>query len=710
MKKLSLVRLLPVIVLGLSSIATQIFLLREFLSLFQGNELVVGLILSTWMMLTGLGAFLGRFASRWALNIYLSSLLLILLAVLPLSTTICLRVLRNEVFQIGLMIGLMEIFVSSFIILLPICMISGFAFSHFVQRLSSQTESNETSRVYAWEALGGVIGGALFNIFLISYANTIQCFALLGMINLSAALMLVLQSPRKIMGLGIILFLFIGCGFALFSDLDRTTRAKLFPDQTLLVTQDSPYGNLTVTQQEEQLNFYENGVLLASSNDAVRAEESVHFALVQRERIESVLMISGAVTGSPKEVLKYSSASLDYLEANPWLISLTEQYTEFLSDSRILCIAEDARLFIRKTTKRYDAILLNLPEPATAQMNRYYTKEFFLDLQRCMNSDAVLSLGLLPETDYQSKQASVINSTMVQTLKSVFKNVVIVPGTRNYFLASDGGLSLNIAGLATKRGIQTTYVNENYLDDYLLQRRSLQILDRLSTSASLNLDFQPISYYQQVIHWLRYFSHTYWLMVLVALAFTSLLLFLNFTKISFGLLTGGFTATSLEVLYLILFQILFGSMYQIIGMLVTVFMAGLAAGTLLCPKIVPHVTMKQYGAMQLLLGAFSILSLIFLFYLGPEIASGTLIFAIIALFLFLIAFLVGMEFFTASKLQFGSVPLVSSKLYTTDLVGSALGAGLVALLILPLFGVLKTGIIIGAMSFVSGCVALLKKR
>ena len=47
--------------LGSTSIIAQVILLREFLSVFSGNELVIGLVLANWMILTGLGAYLGQY-------------------------------------------------------------------------------------------------------------------------------------------------------------------------------------------------------------------------------------------------------------------------------------------------------------------------------------------------------------------------------------------------------------------------------------------------------------------------------------------------------------------------------------------------------------------------------------------------------------------------------------------------------------------------
>ena len=50
--------------LGLSSVATQLSLLRELLGAFSGNELVLGICLGNWFALTAAGAWIGEAASR----------------------------------------------------------------------------------------------------------------------------------------------------------------------------------------------------------------------------------------------------------------------------------------------------------------------------------------------------------------------------------------------------------------------------------------------------------------------------------------------------------------------------------------------------------------------------------------------------------------------------------------------------------------------
>jgi len=45
--------------LGTSSVSVQLIMIREVMSTFGGNELVIGLVLGVWLLFTGLGSALG---------------------------------------------------------------------------------------------------------------------------------------------------------------------------------------------------------------------------------------------------------------------------------------------------------------------------------------------------------------------------------------------------------------------------------------------------------------------------------------------------------------------------------------------------------------------------------------------------------------------------------------------------------------------------
>src|SRR5450759_3436800 len=50
--------------LGMASVMTQLALMRELLCAFAGNEMVLGIALGLWLLLTGLGTSLGRTADK----------------------------------------------------------------------------------------------------------------------------------------------------------------------------------------------------------------------------------------------------------------------------------------------------------------------------------------------------------------------------------------------------------------------------------------------------------------------------------------------------------------------------------------------------------------------------------------------------------------------------------------------------------------------
>src|SRR5512138_5781 len=115
--------------LGLASISTQVFMIREFLSLFSGNELVLGLVLGNWLILTGLGAWLGKTITRVRGRRSFILFLLILLSVIPILALFKLDVWFVILFPYGSMTGIWGVVYTSLVIQLPFCVINGYLFT-----------------------------------------------------------------------------------------------------------------------------------------------------------------------------------------------------------------------------------------------------------------------------------------------------------------------------------------------------------------------------------------------------------------------------------------------------------------------------------------------------------------------------------------------------------------------------------------------------
>jgi spermidine synthase len=700
---------LAVCALGMTSIATQIILLREFVSAFQGNELVIGIVLAIWMLLTGAGAFLGRPSAFLAPRSGISGAALIAVGVLPLATVFALRYLRNIVFTTGSIVGIVQVLCASLVTLAPFCLAQGFLFTFFVRQASSLPRESRIASVYVWEALGSTAGGVIFNIALIALLDTFQAlFVLLGL-DLAAALVLARKDRAPAVSAAAWILLAAAVAGLLTGGADVLTRRFLFPGQEILYFRDTPYGSLTVTRQGEQLNFFENTMLMFSTNDVTANEESVHYGMVQRPHPGRVLLVGGGISGTTGEILKYSVPAIDDVEINPWITGIGRTFTRALDDTRVSVISGDARMYIRSTPNRYDAVLVNLPDPGTAQLNRFYTLEFFRELKRVLSDSGVVSISLLPSAEYQGNEARHLSSILYASLRGVFTRVLIVPGERNYFLASDGTLDIDITRLIDERAINTVYVNRFYLDDRLIARRSAALTSALDTTAGVNRDFQPICYYRQVAYWLSFFGFDP-LPWLLAGGTVLLVLLWRFSAIGAGVFAGGFAASSVEIVLLVSFQVLCGSLYQMTGIVITAFMGGLAAGAIFAKKItrppgIDSFIMVQFGISMLCFLIPLVLLLLQRVNGGPLPAH-----ILITSIAFAAAVLVGMEFALASRVRPGDAAAVASELYGLDLFGSALGALFVSAYAIPLFGLMHVSLLAGLVSAGGGLLCVSVRR
>jgi len=701
---------ISIIVLGFTSLITQIILLREFLTVFYGNELVVGIILANWMLLTGLGAYLGKFSDRIKNRTNLTVVSHILLGILPIITVFLIYYLKNIVFPIGKILNPGEIFLGSFVLLFPFCVLSGFLFTCFSSYFSELFKSNQINKVYALEALGSIVGGLLFNLLFVFVLNTFFSLSILIVLNLFVSAIHLFRIDRKIISysvaiLGILLTILI-----INVNHEKYILKYLYPNQEILHFDDTPYGNIVVTKTAEQYNFYENGVSIFSTDNIIANEENVHYAMVQHPNPENVLLISGGVSGTINEILKYRVSSLDYLELNPAMIEVGEMYTSnIINDSAVSIFNKDARLFIKKENeKKYDVVLINLPDPTSAQINRYFTLEFFEELKNKLKDFAVISISLSSTSNYISEESRQIHSSLFSTLQLIFKNIIIIPGNRNYFLASDRQLSYEIGEIVDSKHIETSYVNKYYLDDEKISDESKIIENAISNDVEINYDFEPIIYFLQLKYWLSLFNLNFFLIGFILLIAILIAIF-RMNYINTGLFITGFSASSIEIILIIAFQVIYGYVYQMIGVFITIFMFGLAVGAIYLIKKV-NTSFRNYSIFQYLIGIFSVLITIILFTLKSNYLGNFFIYTVFIVLIFLIGLLTGIQFSLATKLRTNTISTIAATAYGSDLLGSAIGAILVASFLIPWLGIIKVALILGILNILTGLFILLKAK
>jgi spermidine synthase len=739
--------LLAVLVLiGFTAVIAQIVLMRELMVVFNGNEMSLGLMLANWLLWTAIGSSaLGRLAVQTHQPRRLMAFLEVLVA-LAFPFAIFLVRASKAAFQSvpGEILGPGPMILTSLLVLSVFCLVSGRLFaagSQLYAREVGTSTPTGTSQVYLLEAVGSGLGGMLASLVLIRYFQAFEIAALLSLLNFLGAASLTVRSRlrrRAVLGTLLAIFVFlvfpIGCRW-----FEVTSLSRLWRGYHLIATRNSVYGNLAVVETEGTRSLFENGLVAFNVPDPLAAEEAVHFALLQHPSPKSLLLVGGGLNGSLTQALQYASLErVDYVELDPAILDLaqkffTPEWESLRRDPRVRIHSTDGRLFLKTTPLKFDVIVINLPDPQTAQLNRFYTLEFFQEAANKLTPAGVLSFQLKGAEDYISPELGEFLRCIHKTLREAFPEVMAIPGDTVHFFASPraGSLTVDPGELIARlraRHIRTSYLREYYLPYRMTPDRMLDLESQLRAQADTraNHDFAPIAYYFDVALWSTRFNRAYRgvfetmghlrfgpLLATLGLALFALAAFLRWSPMTedrlrasagFCVAAMGFTLIGLEILLLLAFQAIYGYVYQQLAIIIAGFMVGMALGSWCALRSAagPQVRAGGWEDIRRLVGlqVLAALSSLLLYLLLQTLAAAnkpTTLFLVSQIIFPLLAVLCGLLggyqfpiasriFFSRSKGNAGS----PGTLYALDLVGACLGALLLSSYLVPVFGFRQT--------------------
>ena len=754
-----------ILVMGFSGIIGQILLLRELLITFCGNELSIGIILANWLILEAIGSFfLGKSVERIKKKLQGFVALQIVFSI-GLPSAIYLTRILKEMMGVspGEGLGLLPVFISSFFILALVSVPHGalFTFSCKIYSLfSRQPAATSIGKVYIFETLGTIAGGIGFTYLLVSYfhslliafgvalLNLIICVFLLGPFRQKKQIVI-----NKILGIlsGALLIL---CAYLIFSskadEIHEFSVRRQWKGQEVVHYQNSIYGNIAVTRRENQYTFFSDGIptITTPVPDITFVEEFVHLPMLFHPRPEEILVISGGAGGVINEILKYGVKRVDYAELDPLLLELVEKFptplTESeLSNARVNIEYVDGRLLVKRSGRRYDLVFVGLSNPSDLQVNRLFTQEFFSLVKKRLQEEGILVIGLPGSLTYLSEELKNLNACILNTLKSVYPTVRIIPGDgTNLFLASSSkNISLidqeKLSQRMKARNLKVSLLTPAHIEYKLHPRwrdwffRSLQ-----GGTQKINRDFRPLGLFYSLSYWNARFSpylrRTYrWLekislppllAVIVVFTLVFLLIRSQITRlvrltIPFCIITTGFAGMIFDLALIFTFQVLCGYVFYWIGILVTAFMAGVAGGSFLMTGALGRIKKDLALFIKIELGIVLFAGILPVVFIGlrPYLdrPSGAYFLQIIFFFLsFSSGFLVGAEFPLASKIHLGISPRVgrtAGLLYGADLLGGWIGGIVGGVVLLPVLGLLGACLVV-VMLKVSSLILLATSR
>lgn len=737
----------------------QVILLRQLLTVAAGNELTIGLMLAIWLLSAALGAnWAGRRVARqdalpvlliwlrWLAGILAATALLWGVCLARASLGLLSLVPHGLGTQPGEMMGLGQLVAVAILTVLPTGLTTGalFAVALRLQARLHGDDGESVGKAYAADGVGHLLGGLGGGLLLLTTVPV------LAQVTLTAAALWVplawLDCRVTPLGRGsrIVLAVAVPLGlvimFLVARATDEVSLRVRWAGRDLLTQVDTIYGNLAVTKfGSDGVYFYRDGVPDSCSPPTPGIQYLVHFPLLQSPAPQDILLIGGGATGGLHETLKYSPTAVDYVELDPGLIRLARRFVvgadqQALNDPRVHVHNLDGRLFVKQAARagrQYDAVLLCLPEPGTAQLNRFYTRDFFEEVKRVLRpSTGVFGLQLPSSETYLGDELLRLNAVLYRTLQSVFPHLALLPG-EEMVIAASPQVALTEDSALLRGRLQARHVVATDFQAHVWDRLFPFTLDQVRSDLEgapwlpQNTDAQPVGYFYGQAYWVAQNSRTSWAVFealsrvkgrhLLALTAFGLLVLLGLGRMTpraraavpLTVLGSGAVAMALEVTLLMAFQVYYGFVYLEVGIITGAFMVGLALGGWRTARAMTDLETDEcyrlLAAVQVCIGvlALALPALLALTAGASNVAWAARLVphVVFPLLTAAIGLAVGTEFPLASRAA-GATELsrAGAVLYAMDLAGAALGALVAGTVVLPVLGLTGTCVVAGALS------------
>lgn len=714
--------------IGFISILSQVILLRELAVASFGVELVYILALGLWLLFTGTGALIGRRSSTVSLA-HPVSLILLFTLLLPVEIVFT-RSMRSFFGGVpGAFLPFHEQIIGISLALAPVCLILGASFT-WTARFSASRGFN-LAKAYAIESAGGVAGGICSTLFLAFKLSNLNAGILCGLAALVCVIQVSFRLDRKRVviasaaGLVYIILLYNG------NALDLMMTRWNHPD--LLVTRDTPYSRITVTSADEQMSVFENDALVFETG-GTDAEEFTHLSAIQHPGPERMLLLGGGFEGVLSGLLEHKPKVLDYIELNRRGFSLVQgimpgSARRAFEHDAVNIRFTDPRNWLMQDIGEYDLVMIGMPDPESGQTNRFYTEEFFRQVSACLAPGGVTAFKLRAAENKWTPQLTRRNASIYSTLTAVFADVVVLPGKTNIMVASNSRLSRDTMILKDRlveRNIQARLVSPRYVDYLYTNDRFAQIADLLdSLEAPVNLDSRPLCYQQTALMWLsrfyqplahavipdlhlkQFFSHPFsWVFFLVIIG---IMLTARLTCTGNLILLVGVAALVgmvVESTLLLYYQAKSGALFQNIGILVTAFMGGLAAGAWILQRCIGRLSnsLRSFRILGMgLITGFAFLIIVISSRI-TELSLGG--FTGVMIVLFMVGSFVAGIFAYASLSGNVKNKLRIRRLYASDMIGASIGAVAGSLILIPMIGLTSSLVIMACMLICAGVILI----
>ena len=623
---------MAVFVAGAVAAVLQTLVIRELFAVVSGNELSVGITLALWLAATAAGSALGGRYAFLSTNALLVAQVLLFCGGLTLLRAVRLTLLPGAAVSPLLMLPLLAAVAG------PGACCCGILFG----KASKNRDGND---IYRWEQAGTLAGLAV--------VSALIWFREANYLIAAAIFLLPLPVLRGTAGRVV-----LAAAIVAFFASDRTSSAWKYPLPVEKIVY-AHEGEVATAAVDGQKVSYVNGSVYAVSYTTPAVEQAVHAPLSMHPLPKSVLIINSS--GHYAEAGKYRDADVRCV-----------RFDHFLEDS----CCPYGTLARMERWQPYDAVILGCTMPDNLAASRFFTRSFFGEIRKLTGDSGIFSFTLPFQGEYTDEREEKIRSILLNTLRSQFLSVKILPGDGYTFIASGADYPFP----------DTCRVQNDYFQPVILAQLTPQRLEEANRPAGafgMHTAAHPRLLLPVLDRYLSRFNLVRWMVVAVPVLLV--LLLFPVIKRSADMLsvgTSGACTGIFSVAVLLLYQSLYGTVYARLSLLLLALAAGFAAGC-----FVKKLPCSDFAVGTVLAGTLAGLSLFqqppAVLFLGGNAAAG---------------FITSAQFVTRPTRQTGV-------LYAADCAGGVLGMALASTVLIPQFGAAAVAAGIMAVKLAAGMAA-----
>lgn len=264
-----------------------------------------------------------------------------------------------------------------------------------ITRIIEENENNlriTIANVLSFDYIGALLGSLAFPLILLPHLGEIRAAFLVGLINISVAILIIYKYKGFIKNLYLMKFfaflfaLLIFIGFITGNYTASFIEDSFYRDK-VIYRQQTKYQKIVVTKHRDDLRLFLNGNIQFSSIDEYRYHEAlVHPAMSLSKELKNILILGGGDGLAAREILKYGNKvkNIVLVDLDPEVVSfcssnplIKDLNNNSLENEKVEIINTDAYKYLEDTKKKFDVIIVDLPDPNNEALNKLYTNLFY---------------------------------------------------------------------------------------------------------------------------------------------------------------------------------------------------------------------------------------------------------------------------------------------------------------------------------------------